>query len=306
MKDRAKLTLGPLLFNWPAQSVQDFYARVADEAPIDSVHLGEIVCPKRTPFLADVLADAAERLARAGKEVVWSTQALLADARDVRAARTLVQQTDGLVEANDVTAMAMLAGRPHVVGPTVNVYSELTLAWMARNGAVRVCLPPELPAQAIAALAERVPGIELELLAYGRMPLALSVRCYHARAHGLHKDGCQFVCADDSDGMPLETLDGEPFLAVNGIQTLSHAVVDLSPAVDTLLGAGVRRFRLSPHRVDMPAVATTWRDLLDGRIEAGDGRDRIARLTTFADVADGYVHGRAGATRIARADGLAQ
>jgi collagenase-like PrtC family protease len=45
-----RLTLGPLLFNWPAERWRDFYARIADEAPVDRVVLGEVVCSKRQPF----------------------------------------------------------------------------------------------------------------------------------------------------------------------------------------------------------------------------------------------------------------
>ena len=46
----AHLTLGPLLFHWPAHKRRDFYLRIADEAPIDTVYLGEVVCSKREPF----------------------------------------------------------------------------------------------------------------------------------------------------------------------------------------------------------------------------------------------------------------
>ncbi|HEM45996.1 MAG TPA: U32 family peptidase, partial [Alphaproteobacteria bacterium] len=212
-----RLTLGPLLFNWPAGRIRDFYARIADEAPVDTVHLGEAVCSKREPFLREVLPEAAERLARSGKEVVWSTLGLIADGRDVRATRTLVDDLHELVEVNDLTALSMLDGRPCVIGPTVNIYNEGTLAWLAGRGAIRACLPPELPEPGITALAGAAGSVELELFAFGRMPLALSARCYHARAYGLHKDGCQYVCGEDPNGMPLETLDGEPFLAINGI-----------------------------------------------------------------------------------------
>lgn len=298
----SKLTLGPLLFNWPAGRIRDFYARIADEAPVDTVHLGEAVCSKREPFLREVLPEAAERLARSGKEVVWSTLGLIADGRDVRATRTLVddlRELGGLVEANDLTALSMLDGRPCVIGPTVNIYNEGTLVWLAERGAIRACLPPEVPEPAITALAGAAGPVELELFAFGRMPLALSARCYHARAHGLHKDGCRYVCGEDPDGMPLETLDGEPFLAVNGIQTLSHAVTDLSLDAGRLAEAGIRRFRLSPQAVDMVAVAETWRALLDGRTEAAEARARIAGLVDFAELANGYLHGLAGAVRTA-------
>ncbi len=37
---KASLTLGPVLFNWPAETWRDFYFRIADEAPVDIVYLG--------------------------------------------------------------------------------------------------------------------------------------------------------------------------------------------------------------------------------------------------------------------------
>ena len=54
-----EITLGPLLFNWPPERTADFYARMADEAPIDRVYLGEVVCGKREPLLQHTLAEAA-------------------------------------------------------------------------------------------------------------------------------------------------------------------------------------------------------------------------------------------------------
>ena len=52
-RPRMNLTLGPVLFNWPVGRWVDFYARVADEAPVDRVCLGEVVCSKRQPFKDD-------------------------------------------------------------------------------------------------------------------------------------------------------------------------------------------------------------------------------------------------------------
>lgn len=295
MSGSAKLVLGPLLFNWPAERVRAFYAQIAERAPVDTVHLGEVVCPKRTPFLAEALAEAAERLSAAGIEVVWSTLGLIADAKDVAATRALVESAAGLVEVNDITALPMLAGRAHAVGPLVNVYNEGTLQWLASRGAARICLPPELPRESIGALAAAAGEVALEVQVFGRMPLALSARCYHARAQGLHKDGCRYVCDRDPDGMPVTTLDHQPFLAVNGIQTLSHALLDLSAEAGELLELGVRRFRLSPHDTDMVAIAHVWRDLLDGRADLARTRRIIEAVADFAPRANGYYHGRPGA-----------
>ncbi len=59
-----KLTLGPLFFHWPADRLATFYNRVADEAPVDRVHVGEVVCGKRMPFSDPAWPDIIERLER--------------------------------------------------------------------------------------------------------------------------------------------------------------------------------------------------------------------------------------------------
>src|SRR5215470_11870052 len=51
-KDFMQLSLGPMLYNWAPERWRDFYFRIADEAPIDTVVIGEIVCSKRLPFIA--------------------------------------------------------------------------------------------------------------------------------------------------------------------------------------------------------------------------------------------------------------
>lgn len=295
MSGAPKLTLGPLLFNWPAERVAEFYRRIAELAPVDTVCLGEVVCAKREPLLGATLAEAAGVLADAGKEIVWSSYGLIADEKELAATRGLVDSCSGLVEVNDITALPLLQGRPHAVGPLVNVYNEGTLQWLVARGATRICLAPELPQDAIARLAEAAGGAELEVQVFGRMPLALSARCYHARAHGLHKDGCQFVCDRDPDGMAVDTLDGQHFLAVNGIQTLSHSIVELSAEIDQLLEMGITRFRLSPHDIDMTAIAHVWRGLLDGDRDLPRARRIIESVAAFAPPSNGYFHGRPGA-----------
>ena len=290
----AKLTLGPILFNWPAETWRDFYFRIADEAPVDIVYLGEVVCSKRAPFFEPYLPEVAERLHGAGKEVVWSTLALIVSEREMDAVRALAAAPDILVEANDISCVALLAGRPHVVGPFVNVYNEATMTCLVGRGAARVVLSNELSARALAALAKAA-GAELEVQVFGRLPLAISVRCYHARAHNLHKDGCQYVCADDPDGMALETLDGEAFLAVNGTQTMSYTCCNLVLELDRLLKMGIGCFRLWPHSTDMVAVTRIFRGVLDGRDDAAAARSRLARLANVAPFANGFYHGQEGA-----------
>ena len=165
------------------------------------------------------------------------------------------------------------------------IYNEGTLAFLARRGARRVTLPFELPARALAALAEAAATMEsppeLEVQVFGRTPLAISARCYHARAQGLHRNNCQYVCEADRDGMALDTLDGRPFLAVNGTQTLSFGIGNLAGELAALRAMGIGRFRLSPQDLDMVAVAEAFRAVLDGRLEPDAALERLAGLATF-------------------------
>jgi len=298
----ARLTLGPVLYHWPGAERDDFYARIADEAAIDTVYLGEVVCAKRLPIVGEATERAAARLGRAGKAVVASTLALVMDEGDL-AALAEVADGEGLVEANDVAALARLAGRPHVVGPFVNAYNEATLAWLAANGASRVVLPAELAATAIATLAAAAP-VEIEVQVFGRLPLALSARCYHARAHGLAKDGCRFVCGENREGLVATTLDGTPFVAVNGTQTLSVPLLEASAEIGALAEAGVGWFRLWPQALDMVAVATVYRDLLDRRIEAEAAHSRIAAIAGDRPLGRGLAFGHEGRSEgwLARAE----
>ena len=288
----ATLSLGPLLFNWDAEEKRDFYFRIADEAALDAVYVGEVVCSKRASFFDPYIPEVVERLRRGGKKVVHSTLALIMSEREMDAVRDLVGVADMLIEANDVSSAALLAGRPHVVGPFVNVYNEGTLEYLAGQGAELVSLPWELSSRHLAALAKSAvaAGVELEVQVFGRVPLAISARCYHARAHGLHKDGCQYVCAEDRDGMSVETLDGESFLSVNGTQTLSHTLLNLIGELGELQKMGISAFRLWPHGVDMVAVTGVFRDFLDGKLTVDDGRRRLAELADFAPFANGFYH----------------
>jgi O2-independent ubiquinone biosynthesis protein UbiV len=288
-----KLTLGPILFNWSPEQKRDFYFRMADEAPVDVVYVGEVVCSKREIFWAPVLPEIIERLQAAGKEVVYSTLALIMSQREGAAIHEIVDMPDLMVEANDFATADMLKGRPHVIGPNVNVYNEGTLNYLADNGASRVCLPIELPGDAVQQLA----GMHIcdtEIHAWGRMPLAISARCYHARSHGLHKDGCQYVCDLDPDGLDVMTVDKQPFLTVNGTQTLSSTCLSLLPELEQLATSGVSHFRLSPQTTDMVKVATVFRDVLDGTCEPAEGDAHLTAMDTGFVTSNGFIHGDEG------------
>ncbi len=188
-----------------------------------------------------------------------------------------------------------------MVGPLVNVYNERAAQFMASRGAVAVCLPVELPLTSVGTIARACPQLEIEVFAFGRLPLALSSRCYHARLHGLHKDSCQFVCEKDPDGLAVDTIDGQHFLAVNGVQTLSQDVQAYCPVAEEAAAHGIRRLRLSPHTPDMGAVSAIYRDLLDGAIAPDAAVSKLRAMNLPGALIDGYMRGKAGCEPVAAA-----
>ncbi|GIK50083.1 MAG: U32 family peptidase [Hyphomonadaceae bacterium] len=292
-----RLTLGPLLFHWPAERRRDFYFRIADEAPVDTVYLGEVICSKRAPFSEPLLPELIERLQGAGKTVVLSSLAEVMLRRE-RAMTAALADSELEVEVNDASALRKLAGRPHRIGALFNTYNEETMRHLASRGAMHFALPSELPRSAVRLLAEtaRELGAGVEVQVFGRASLALSARCYHARAHARTKDNCQFVCEHDSDGMELRTIEGEPWLAVNGIQTMSHAYLCMLDELPELAAMGVTDLRLSPHSLDMVKVAQLFRDTADGRMAAEAAHEQLMALNAIPALANGFWHGRPGFT----------
>jgi len=136
--------------------------------------------------------------------------------------------------------------------------------------------------------------ILLEVQVYGRLSLALSARCYHARAHGRVKDNCQFICEEDPDGMELRTISGQPFLTINGIQTLSYPCLNLMQELDDLQETGINHFRLSPQSHDMIKTAKLFRAVLDKKINAKEGMVHLKEIGLDAPFANGFYHGQEG------------
>ncbi len=298
---RIELTLGPLLFNWSAERLRAFYDRVADFPAIDRVYLGEVVCGKRTPLAADVLLEAADRLRRAGKVVVWSTLALPSTPREMQACAERLASGE-LVELNDVSGLARLApDAAFVAGPFLNIYNEVAAAELMRRGCKRLCANVELPLTSLATITAACAGLEIELFAYGRLPLALSGRCHHARTYGLRKDSCHFVCDRDPDGLAVNTVEGEPFLAINGIQTLSHGVHLADARLETLRAAGVGALRVSPHSGDLAEIFAAFRRFADGDIDGQALRVAVAAAGPPGPLVNGYLFGQAGLRRVAEA-----
>lgn len=261
-----KLALGPVLYYWTREAVLEFYAAVAASG-VDIVYLGEVVCSRRHNLRLDDWLALARELSASGKQVVLSTQALIESESELKALRRIAENGEFTVEANEMGAVRLLAGRvPFVGGPHLNIYNGETLTWFAELGATRFVLPLELSRDTLRELqVQRPEGMQTEVFAYGRMPLAFSARCFTARHHDLPKDDCQFRCLDNADGLAMQTRDKDAFLTLNGLQTQSAQVYDLSDSIAELRRMAVDVVRVSPQSSNTMAIIASFRERCDGR-----------------------------------------
>jgi collagenase-like PrtC family protease len=293
-----RLSLGPLQFHWPKADMQSLYRQVA-KSRVDIVYLGETVCSKRREFRHQDWLDTAEQLSATGKSVVLSTFALVEAQSELGYIRRLCENGELLVEANDMAAVQMLAGKvPFVAGPTLNIVNQRALQKLIDLGLQRWVVPVEMSRTMLTEVRAHIPApIEYELLAWGRLPLAYSARCYTARAHSISKDECANCCIDYPDGLSLQTRDDEEFLVINGIQTLSaRTACLLAELADNSGIADI--FRISPQASGMESIIALIDALRRGEMAADAATEGLAAYAPDG-LCDGYWHGAAGMTHAA-------
>ncbi len=300
-----RLALGPLLYYWQRDAVLRFYDAIA-ATPVDIVYLGETVCSRRHELRLTDWLDIAGRLRAAGKEVVLSTQVLIESGADVTVLHKITGNGQFMVEANDVGAVNGLAGKhAFVAGPHLNLYNVPTLEWMAGLGAHRWVMPLEMGRADLAVMQQGRPrGLQTEVFAYGRMPLAFSARCFTARHRNLPKDDCQFSCLAHPDGLMMRTREGEGFLVINGTQTQSARVYNLLPELDDMHSLGVDVARISPQSQHMADIVNLFHGVRTQKVSVADAMQAMTDLMP-EQPCNGYWFGKPGLEQLVAQPGHA-
>ncbi len=260
-----KYSLGALLYYWPKTVVEDFYQATINSAA-DIVYLGENVCSKRREMKVGDWLNIAKQLSRDGKQVVLSTLALLQAPSELTELKRYVENGDFLVEANDIGTVNMLAERklPFVAGHALNCYNAVTLRILLQQGMIRWCMPVELSRDWLAQILDQCQELgirdkfEVEVLAYGHLPLAYSARCFTARAENRSRDDCETCCINYPLGRKMLSQENQSVFVLNGLQTQSGACYNLGNEQPGMQGL-VDIVRLSPLGRDTLQVLADFR-----------------------------------------------
>jgi O2-independent ubiquinone biosynthesis protein UbiV len=284
-----RISLGPILYFWPRDEVFDFYRQAADW-PVDRVYLGETVCSKRRELRLDDWLEIGAELSEQGKEVFLSSLTLI-EARSEAGLLKRICDVGAQIEANDYSAVAVAEEKqlPFVGGHSLNLYNRPAIDVLKQAGMFCWVPPLEMSQAQLAMILESQPGVETEVFAFGRMPLAWSARCFAARAHDRPKDDCGFVCMDYPNGLTLQTQEEEDFLVINGIQTQSYQCLNLIHHLPAMHRMGVDRVRLSPQSHHMDEIVRRW----DAAI-SGQSAMRLEENWLESPAVDGYWRGEAG------------
>lgn len=301
-----QLTLGPIPFFWPQQQVLDFYEGLLKQ-PIERIYLGESVCSKRREMRTQDWLDMASFLQDNGKQVVLSTLTLIEAESELKQLKRLCEQGQLLVEANDMGAVQLLSqqGVPFITGAAINIYNGRSLRRLQQAGMQRWNLPVELSQTSLRDTMHQAKELttdalpEVEVFAYGYLPLAFAARCFTARHRNLLKDDCSFCCIEYPQGIPLASQNGEHLFIMNGIQTLSAKCYDLIDQINVMQELGVDALRISPTSTDMSDVIQRYHQAIHS--SEADTHGFIPLIASDANC-NGYWFGQPGMNQQLSAD----
>jgi collagenase-like PrtC family protease len=99
---------------------------------------------------------------------------------------------------------------------------------------------------------------EVEVFAYGHLPLAYSARCFSARAEDRPKDKCETCCINYPQGIKVKSQEDQSVFTLNGIQTQSGYCYNLQAELNSMQDL-VDIVRISPENNQALEVVEQFR-----------------------------------------------
>jgi collagenase-like PrtC family protease len=298
-----ELTLGPILFEWNRDEALSFYDEVS-KMPVTRVYLGEVVCVKKRALSIKDMEQIGRMLEGSGKKVTVSTLAVVSNEEELELVREVAALPFSL-EANDVSALNIIesAGKNNdkevFAGPHITTYNTEDIGFLKGVGVKRITFPVELPRESVKYNIDNT-GVEAEVFAHGKVPLAFSWRCYTSRAFGRTKTTCLRDCLNYPDGMEIKTLDGEPAFTINGTSVLSALTLTLAEFIEDLNEMGVKALRISPQKTHTAKVIEVFRKRLDGLMGPEEALEEL-KPTSPQGFCNGWYRAAAGRKYLAPA-----
>ncbi len=286
------ITLAPIPFYWSKNAVFEFYQQIKT-LPVNRVCLGETICSKRRELRFDDWLEIGNMLAASGKDVVMSTLALLEAESEMRYMQRVCSQSDFGIEANDLAAVEALhaLGKSIIGGPFLNIYNAHTLKLLVKDGLTHWSLPVELGRADLEEMLNQIKqqniNVKTELMVHGYLPLALSARCFTARALGRQKDDCKRICIDYPTGFEVDSQEDQRLFNINGIQTLSGKVLDLLDQMPEIRALNLDSIRICPSQYDMSEIIRAYD-------QAVQGSQHPSKPSIDAGICNGYWYGKEG------------
>src|SRR3989337_333241 len=307
-----QLTLGPVLFDWKKEELLRFYDEAAD-MPVDMVYLGEVVCAKKKGLTVKDIEVVGKKLEKAGKKVVVSSLAVVSNEDELKLVRDIAQLPFS-IEANDMSVFNILnpltsilspegrgKGEGEVIaGPHITTYNVPSIDFLKSVGVKQVVFPVELSRDSMSYCIQNT-GIDAEVFAHGKVPLAFSWRCYTSRAYGLNKTNCQYHCKQHPDGMLLKTIEGEPTCTINGTSVLSALTYTLVELIEDLKAIGIKALRISPQYQHTKRIVDIFRKRIEGIIGPDEGLSML-KETSPQGFCNGWYWGKAGKEYVVHAE----
>ncbi|HEB10306.1 MAG TPA: hypothetical protein ENI06_03725 [Spirochaetales bacterium] len=295
-----KISLGPVPLNWGKEKLLSFYGHVAD-SKVSNVYLGEVTCPKRESSIDDLMP-IIDMLREKGKKVYISSYALTFDGLERGNIEALLEASDGL-EINNLAFLSIKTEKELVAGPFLNVYNWRAARYLSRFGIKKVVIPWEVGRKSIEDIVEKS-DLNIEVVAHGHLPVALSRECYTVRSlsslevscqeAGISRSNCDKECFQHPEGFFLKAISGELVFKINGPQVFSAKVHCLIEHMDYLKRLKVESIRIeSQLEEDIDEVINIYREVLDNRLNEKKAGGRLKALCSD-DLCNGFFLGKPG------------